>query len=92
VALGHKSGEQPTDPVESALWFFANFSNWGMLHPLDEQKFEDFIGTAIVHGSQWQASDVESRLLRHGMPKALVQKLAHRFGDHMKLHRNKPQL
>lgn len=54
-------GPKPTDPVEAALWFFAGTSNWGNLHPEDDYVLHR---GCCYRGSQWNASDVENRLMK----------------------------
>lgn len=84
MSFGHDLGPKPENPVEAALWTFASLSNWGNLHPEDDRRFDEFISVAIKNDSQWQASDVENRLLKYGMPKELAHQQGQRFWKRVK--------
>lgn len=79
MSLGNDCGPQPEDPVEAALWRFVKISNWGALHPLDDNRFYEFIVLAVQDGRSWQREDVEETLRKYGLPKSLIKSLGERF-------------
>jgi hypothetical protein len=77
--MKNNCGPQPDDPVELALWYFANLANWGNLHPLDDDRFYAFVVTAYEHGNRWKEENVERHLVAYGMREELIKKLLQRF-------------
>ena len=67
-------GPEPDDPTEKALWRFASLSNWGNLHPNDDDRFYEFIVVAVRNRMTWKRDDVEDLLTAVTSPRILVRK------------------
>jgi hypothetical protein len=79
MSFGNDCGTKPVDPVEAALWFFANTSNWTAFHPEDDNKFYEFVVAAFQDKRKWQREDVEELLRKFGLPERLIKPLGERY-------------
>jgi hypothetical protein len=80
MSFGHDCGPEPPEPTEKALWRFASLSNWGNLHPNDDDRFYEFIVIAVRNGTSWKREDVEDHLRKFGMPESpIIQQLGKRY-------------
>jgi hypothetical protein len=71
--------EEPTDPVEAALWRFAGAANKGNLHQTDDDRFYEFIVVASENKNKWKPEQVRNQLRILGMPEACLDILAERY-------------
>ena len=73
-------GPRPADSVEAALWDFTHALNPAPpYHPLDVDRFYEFIVIAHRQGSSWNGRDVESRLLDYRAPNEAAREFAKRY-------------
>lgn len=75
--IDQAAASQPSDTAESLLEAFVHSANWGILHPADLERFEQFM--TLAHRAGWLATTVEARLLALGLPAELCGQLRRKY-------------
>jgi hypothetical protein len=72
-------GPKPDDLVEQCLWRFAGLAGPNASHPLDWQRFYEFVVLAHSRRKGWDYVDVQGRLRRYGFEERVGRELAEAY-------------
>ena len=72
-----KNFDAASDPVEMALLRYVRLRHGGnATHPFDWDRFYRFVVAAHAHRKGWDADDLQTRMIRYGLPKEKAAQMA----------------